>query len=106
MINQVEEIFHEVADLAEEARLRYFDVHGVDALTRREVGSAVDIRFTFWYHAGKHDIHHVVQRALVHFEVKDLRCGPYYLEIYWDAAVWGASIPPSVSTVKWRSAWP
>jgi len=35
--DQVQELFHELADLPAEARARYFAEHGVDEQTRREV---------------------------------------------------------------------
>ena len=78
MLNRAEELFHEVADLSEQARLQYFDTHGVDALTRKEVEALL----SFDSPSGitlEDNIHHVVQRALAHYESKDMRCGPYSL---------------------------
>ena len=72
------ELFLEVANLSPEARLQYFEAHGVDDPTRREVEAL--LRFDSASGATlEGSIDRVVQRALVHFEVKEMRCGAYCL---------------------------
>lgn len=75
----VENLFHEVADLPADARARYFDEHGIDALTRREVEALL----RFDSHSGTsldRDIGHVAQRTLERIEHKHMLCGPYRLK--------------------------
>ena len=42
MKGNVEELFHEVADLSAEERARYFDEHGIDLATRNEVAALLE----------------------------------------------------------------
>jgi len=75
---QIEELFHEVADLTVEARAQYFEEHGVSTLTRREVEALV--AFDAPYHATlDRSVGQVAQQALARLEPKLLRCGPYRL---------------------------
>ncbi len=75
---QVEEVFHEIADLSAEARAYYFDNHGVDCLTREEVEALVafDVRSSV---SLKQEIGLAAQRTIEQVEPKGLRCGPYRL---------------------------
>jgi serine/threonine protein kinase len=74
----VEELFHEVADLSAEARARYFAEHAIDAATQREVEALV----AFDSHASRsleHQISEVAERALTRLDPKDIPCGPFKL---------------------------
>jgi serine/threonine-protein kinase len=75
---QVEDLFHEVADLPVEARVGYFDQHGVDGMTRQEVEAlmAFDVRST---DSIEKDIGQVARQALDELEPQDTHCGPYRL---------------------------
>lgn len=75
---QVEELFHEVADLTVEARARYFEEHGVGILMRREVEALVT--FDSPSHTTlDRSVGQVAQRALARLEPRTLQCGPYRL---------------------------
>ncbi|HLX43738.1 MAG TPA: protein kinase [Bryobacteraceae bacterium] len=73
---RVEELFHAVADLSEEARGRYFAAHDIDAATRREVEALLGFDSESSISLDKH-IGHVAQGTLERFELKDKMCGPY-----------------------------
>ena len=75
---QVEELFHEVADLSAEARARYLAERDVDARTRREVEALVAFDSSSSTPL-KRDICEVAEGALARVEPKDTRCGPYRL---------------------------
>ena len=78
MRTDVEQLFHEVADLTEEARVRYFAEREIDTRTRKEVEALLafdSITNTFL----DRNIVQVAHRALEHFEVNGLQCGPYQL---------------------------
>lgn len=75
---RVEELFHELADLPVEARIRYFTDHGVDEETRQDVEALL----TFDSGASSfllRDISVAASRALPQLEAKGWRCGPYRL---------------------------
>jgi Tol biopolymer transport system component/tRNA A-37 threonylcarbamoyl transferase component Bud32 len=74
----VERLFHDVADLPEAARMRYFAEHHVDDDTRREVEALLA------YEPGAstfllHDISAAASRALPQMEATGRRCGPFRL---------------------------
>lgn len=75
---QIEDLFHEVADLGGEARVRYFDEHGIDETTRGEVESllAFDLPSNSSFDI---DIGHLATSAMGRFEPSGTRCGPYRL---------------------------
>jgi tRNA A-37 threonylcarbamoyl transferase component Bud32/tetratricopeptide (TPR) repeat protein len=75
---RVEELFHEVADLSAEARLRHFVEHDVDPQTQREVEAllAFDLTSTS---SVERDIGELAQGALARFDPKAIQCGPYKL---------------------------
>src|SRR5579863_73188 len=73
---RIQELFHAVADLPEEARGRYFAERDIDAPTRREVEAllAFDSKSST---SLERDIGQVAQGALARLELKDAMCGPY-----------------------------
>ena len=78
MRTQVEELFHETADLTAEARARYFEEHGIGAPTRREIEALLAFdsasRTTLDRNVGQ-----VAQQALAWIDPKLLQCRPYRL---------------------------
>jgi eukaryotic-like serine/threonine-protein kinase len=76
---RVQELFHELADLSPEARARYFDEHGIDDLTRRELEQllAFDSSITMSLET---EIGQVAEHAMSSVEPDGMRCGPYRLE--------------------------
>jgi serine/threonine-protein kinase len=80
MNTRVAELFHEVADLSEETRARYFAERDIDIKTRAEVEallafdkatrSSLDL-------ALDREIGEVAKTALHRFDPKNLPCGPY-----------------------------
>ena len=78
---QVEEIFHEIADLSAEERAYYFERHGVEGATREEVEAL--LTFDLGSSASlARAVGHAAQNAIDRFEQaepKGLRCGPYCL---------------------------
>jgi serine/threonine-protein kinase len=75
---QVEELFHEVADLSAEARARYFAERDVDVTTRTEVEAL--LAFDSCASTSlERDMGQVAQRTLSRFESRNLQCGPYRL---------------------------
>ena len=79
MRTEVEELFHQVADLPVEARARVFVERGVDAHTRREVENLLtfDAKSTTWL---QQDVGKVATVTLERVEARGLRCGPYQLQ--------------------------
>ena len=75
----VEELFHEVADLAVEARARYFEEHGINAGTRREVEALVEFDSTSCPTLDR-EISQLARQTLAQVEPQERRCGPYRLE--------------------------
>src|SRR5438309_1190767 len=75
---QVQELFHEVADMSVEARARFFAERDVDLTTQREVEALVAFD-SGASTALQKDIGHVAQQALARFETKGMQCGPYRL---------------------------
>ncbi|MBZ5619004.1 MAG: serine/threonine protein kinase [Acidobacteriia bacterium] len=75
---RTEELFHEVAELSEEARRRYFAEHDVDATSRKEVEELLefDLRSSSTL---EWSIGQVAQSILARSEPKELLCGPYSL---------------------------
>jgi serine/threonine protein kinase len=73
---RVQQLFHAVADLTEEARTRYFAERDIDASTRREVEALLAFDSQSSTSLEK-DIGQVAQGALARFELKDTMCGPY-----------------------------
>lgn len=75
---QIEEVFHDVADLSPDARARYFKERRIDDATRREVEALVIFDSlpadTLAWNIGQ-----VAERAMARFETQDVRCGPYRL---------------------------
>jgi tetratricopeptide (TPR) repeat protein/predicted Ser/Thr protein kinase len=74
----VEELFHAVADLPAEDRARFFADHNVDGATRTEVEALLAFD-SLASRSLEKDIGQVAESALVRFEPKDTRCGPYRL---------------------------
>jgi len=75
---EVEQLFHELADLSPEARSNYFAEHEIDAETRREVEALLD------FDSGAssfllRDISIAANSALPQLQGKEWRCGPYRL---------------------------
>jgi serine/threonine-protein kinase len=85
MRTRVEEIFHAVADLSEEARAGYFAERNVDATTRREVEGLMAFDSPTMASLDR-DIGQAAQEALAQVNPKGLRCGPYRLG---DLVGWG-----------------
>jgi Protein tyrosine and serine/threonine kinase len=75
----VEELFHQVADLAVEARARYFEEHGINAGTRREVEALVEFDSTSCPTLDR-EISQLTRQTLAQVEPQERRCGPYRLE--------------------------
>ena len=78
MNSRVKELFHELAELPEEARARYFAEHELDLETRREVEELL----AFDSGASEfliHDVSVAASRSLPHLDPKGWRCGPYRL---------------------------
>ncbi len=75
---EVEKLFHELADLTAEERVRYFAEHSVDGETRREVEQLL----AFDPDASAcldRDVGIAVKRALPQLEVSNYRCGHFRL---------------------------
>ena len=79
MNGRVEELFHQVADLSLEARVRYFDEHAVNDEIRREVEAllAFDAGASAFL---EQDVGYAAGRALAQLESVDARRGPYELQ--------------------------
>ena len=77
MNQQVEELFHKLADMPSSERMRYFAEHLVDPETRQEVEAllAFDTGPTITID----DIGLAAERTLSQFEASGRRCGPYRL---------------------------
>ena len=74
----VEKLFHEVADLPDRDRARFFAEHDIDEGTRNEVEALV--AFDLDGNATLElDIGNMAQDALSRFEPKDIQCGQYRL---------------------------
>jgi serine/threonine protein kinase/tetratricopeptide (TPR) repeat protein len=77
---QVEEVFHAIADLSVEARLRYFAENDIDERTRSEVEELAEFDSDSDFSAALlRDIGQVAQGALALVEPQNLPCGPYHL---------------------------
>ena len=75
---RIEELFHALADLTPDKRSRYFAEHDVDEETRKEV----ELLLTEDSETSEfllRDISIAASRALLQFEGKGRRCGPYRL---------------------------
>jgi len=75
---RIEELFHRVADLTAESRMKYFAEHAVDEETRREVEALL----TFEPGASlflQRDISIAASLALPQLDPSGWRCGPYRL---------------------------
>src|SRR5258706_13432570 len=75
--HRVEELFHHVADLSAEARVRYFDEHDIDASLRSEVEALV--AFDSPSRSLEREIGQVAQGALARLEPKNIPCGAFRL---------------------------
>jgi serine/threonine protein kinase len=78
MNGRVQELFHELADLSAELRLRYFAEHDVEPAAREEVEALL----TYDSAASaflRRDIGIAASRALTRLEAIGRRCGPYRL---------------------------
>jgi eukaryotic-like serine/threonine-protein kinase len=75
---QVEEIFHEIADLSTEARTRCFNERGIGGILRNEVEALMafdsDASLSL-----EQEIGTVARWTIEELEPRDLRCGPYRL---------------------------
>lgn len=78
MNRRVQEVFHEVADLSPEARRKYFEEHGVEEETRKEVEGllAFDSGASAFL---LRDVGSAAERAMAQLQAKGWRCGPYRL---------------------------
>jgi serine/threonine protein kinase len=79
MKDQVQEIFHEVADLPVDDRNKYFDLHNVDPETRSEVVALLEFESSSNVTLDR-DIAHLAQRVLARLDPQAMLCGPYRLE--------------------------
>lgn len=78
MRNQVEDLFHSLADLSQEAQARYFQEHNSDRDTLQEV--AVLLQFDSGVtHSLDSNISEVAKWALERLDVPPSQCGPYKL---------------------------
>jgi serine/threonine protein kinase len=75
---RVHEIFRQVAGLSAEDRRRYFNEHGIDAETRREVIALLALESSSIETLDKDP--HAAQHAVAGFEARDFLCGPYRLD--------------------------
>jgi tRNA A-37 threonylcarbamoyl transferase component Bud32/tetratricopeptide (TPR) repeat protein len=78
MRTRIEELFHEVADLSEEARRRLFAERDIDVNTRKEVEALLEFDSTATSSIDS-DIGQVAQGALARFDPRYNQCGPYRL---------------------------
>ncbi len=76
---EVEELFHEVADLSKTTRARYFAEHRVDPTTQAELEELLAFDSNTIPFLEK-NISHVAERALSSIESPDMQCGPYRLD--------------------------
>src|SRR4051812_46282653 len=74
----VEDLFHEVADLPEEAAEDYFAARDIDAATLKEVRALLEFDSSESVSIER-DIGRVADRALARLEPKEILCGPYRL---------------------------
>ena len=76
---RVEEVFHDIADLAADDRARYFAERNIDATTREEVEGLVAFDWSSSTSL-EGSIARVALATLTRVAPKDLPCGPYRLE--------------------------
>src|SRR5436305_14739148 len=75
---RVEELFHQVVDLPEDARVRHFAELGIDAAMRMQVEALLDFDSadTNWLN---NDLVRTAEAALTSFDPAKGRCGAYSL---------------------------
>ncbi len=76
---EVEELFHEVADLSKATRALYFAEHRVDPTTQAELEELLAFDSNT-IPSLERNISHAAERALSSIESHDMRCGPYRLD--------------------------
>ncbi len=74
---RVEELFHQVADLSEQARACYFAQHAIDAATQNEVEAL--LAFDSHDTSLQRQIGEVAERALARLDPSAIPCGPFRL---------------------------
>ena len=78
MRTYLEDLFHAVADLDRDARVRHFTEHGIDATAQREVEALLEFDSSS-NTTLERNLGHLAWQALARFEPKGMRCGPYRL---------------------------
>jgi len=78
MLPRVEDLFHELADLSDEDRRRYFADHAIDARIRNEVEELLAFDSDLGTSI-EGDIGELAQQALLGMQAEGLCCGPYRL---------------------------